>query len=678
MTTRFSGIALILSVLAAWPLPVVSAPTDQPSTSAPATSQASPVAPPTAVYFASDGPPVQDQVPCILTQQQSYGGRALTAQFQTPTSPAEKLAQAAEAAAAAEKVAQAAAAAAMKPSTPPTTSTSTATQGADKTASNPSATAKGKPPAIPDPYAQQKIDALTKFADLVRQKLANKSLYELKLELPSIQSTVVDTKTPAAEQAALNSAIGSAISQGTSQVVPYQRPPDISCSMSILSWDETHKAFGRTIADTYLAAQITIRNLSPNNEFLVHDAELAVDAYGAQLARFQVGHEKEIVRGVLQYGQNYDRQHIFINTVTGIGTIMGAVVAVPSPAIDALTGATGAYTGGLMPVLKTLIPDLTTQNLNMLNDLAFSAASASKVVVPKSGSVPVVLFIPVKPLEEACWLQIGYNFSRDWVTGDACGDVLNKPTKKGHFGSWFTSSDSNFKVVRFKHWTPVQVHALELHSFGLIAGVHIQETGQPATLSAAPNCANAPTDSSGAYLQYALPHPFSCTLTGTNLNTMTTLRLKPPDNTKAIINFKSSVSGDNTTATAVLQSSDYSKIDQPSYELFAVDNSGVESDLNRTMNFRLAPTVGPVTWNADGSGTLTGTNLASITQVNFYTVPANPPFSTASVTEIDPAGASLKFAIPTTALTTGTTYTVGFGVTGVSTPYQPAGASVKR
>lgn len=132
-----------------------------------------------------------------------------------------------------------------------------------------------------------------------------------------------------------------------------------------------------------------MRNLDGNNEFLIQDAELAVDANSAQLSRFQAGHEKELARGVLQYGQSYDRQHVFINIVDGLGTILGAIITIPQPSIDALTGTSGAYHAGLMPTLHALFPDLTTRNLNTLNDLAFSAASASRIVVPKSGSVVV-------------------------------------------------------------------------------------------------------------------------------------------------------------------------------------------------------------------------------------------------------------------------------------------------
>lgn len=204
----------------------------------------------------------------------------------------------------------------------------------------------------------------------------------------------------------------------------------------------------------------------------------------------------------------------------------------------------------------------------MLNDLAFSAASASRIVVPKSGSVPFVIFVPVKPLEQACWLQSGYDFYKDTPLSSACDQVCKNAA----------CANEKLTEVRFKHWSPVQLQALEAHAYGLIAGTHIKAAGQPAALNSI--VCTGPTDSSGAYLQYALPASgFTCTLSGSNLDTLTTLRFRSPADTETSLDAKVTISGDNTTATAVFASSDFSKIQQSSYELYGVDKSGAEIDL---------------------------------------------------------------------------------------------------
>jgi|ERR1035437_222416 hypothetical protein len=224
-----------------------------------------------------DGLAVQDQVPCILSPAKSYQMRGLTPP--PGTDLATSIARAADNAAA-------------------------ATNGRDAT-------------------ARASVMALQSYSKNVRN-LSGSSSSAVQGAVSQLQTEAVQsalTSNPSADQNAVKNAVANPTNQAIQAESITQPPKDVSCSMSILPWDETHKAFGRTVADTYLAIQIVVRNLNGDNEFLIHDAEFAVDANSAQLARFQVGHEKEIARGVLQYGQAYDRQHILINIAQGVGTI---------------------------------------------------------------------------------------------------------------------------------------------------------------------------------------------------------------------------------------------------------------------------------------------------------------------------------------------------------------------
>jgi hypothetical protein len=598
-----------------------------------------------ALEFDDDAPPVGDQVPCILTHKQTYGMRGFRAPASQPQPPATIVAQAFDSEATAQPA-------------PP--------MGDDST------DAKIK---------RAKIQAFASVAQTLRTSTYSTTTKDfLKRVLPGVEANAVATAVTAsgaagAEKKTVTDTVtssGQQISDKALSDIPsaFPRPKDISCSMSVLSWDEAHKAFGRTIADTYLAIQITVRNLDGNNEFLVHDAELAVDANSAQLSRFQVGHEKELARGVLLYGQNYDRQHIVINIFEGVGTILGAIVGLPQPSNDGLTGATGAYHAGLLPAIHLLSPDLTTKNLNTLNDLAFSAASASRIVVPKSGSVPFVVFIPVKPLEQACWLQSGYNIYDDDSPTSACDQVCgNKksgPQKQSSSEQQQDSNDANsnpctnqqLSNVQFKHWTPVQVQALQLHSYALVAGAHVKELSSQGAVLNAFICAGQ-TDTSGKYLQAPLATlGLNCTLSGTDLDTMTILRLRSPADPSATLDAKVTVSGDNTQATAVLAPTDATKIQQPSYELYGVDKAGSEQDLKRSVGFHLAPTVAAgQTIPAAGSFALTGSNLADVSQIVFYNT-ANTS-EVARVPVLAAADGSISFTVPpAAAFPAGTTYSV--------------------
>src|SRR5207245_1291168 len=79
----------------------------------------------------------------------------------------------------------------------------------------------------------------------------------------------------------------------------FQRPQDVGCAMSILSWNETRYAFGRIIANEYIGVQIVVRNLNDKQEFALHDAELSVDTdINGRYGRFYSGRDKLVVRGL--------------------------------------------------------------------------------------------------------------------------------------------------------------------------------------------------------------------------------------------------------------------------------------------------------------------------------------------------------------------------------------------
>lgn len=425
----------------------------------------------------------------------------------------------------------------------------------------------------------------------------------------------------------------------------FQRPTNIGCSMSVMPWEEASKIFGRAVANTFLAVQVDVRNLDNNHEFLLHDAELAVDAYSLAIQRFQVGHEKEVVRGVSVWGQSYGRHAIALHIVEGVGILMGAVVGLPSPLNTNLVNASGAYQAGFVPTFNKIFPSLDTNNLNNLNDLAFSARSNSRIVVPKGGSVPFVMFVPVEPLQEACWLQKGYNFLADESFTTACTafctDSNQPPCKPPQ------ETINHWKQVGFKHWTPIQLQALQKHAYATIAGQHFQAVATAATLNTI-TCTSAAK--SGAYYQALIGGDLTCTLTGSGFDTMNKLRLRPPGDTKdtnAIDGTVTLNNGDTTTATAKIVTADVKRINQPTYNLFSVDKSGIETDLKNTLSFLLSPTVtaGQKILLNDltaSKATLAGANLQQVTKVILKSATNEID---ADAIKTDPAGTKITLAV---------------------------------
>jgi len=410
-------------------------------------------------------------------------------------------------------------------------------------------------------------------------------------------------------------------------------PKDIGCSMSVFPWNIARMVFGRTVANNYLAVQVVVRNLDNDHEFLIHDAELAVDSYSSQLERFQVGHEKQAVRAVVVYGQNYDRRASWSRSVEAIGTILGSIVSIPD-SNDILTSATGAYTSGFMPSWTKLFPDLTTQNLNNLNDLGFSAAAASRIVVPKGGSVPFVVFIPVKPLEQACWLQTNYVPWMDIAPNTSCtatpnGDPMTLPA-----GTYTSPWDQNpppspipgstLKSVRFKDWNAAQLTALQKHAYAVIAGSHIQAIGSNPALRSI----TCDAQDTAGLIHIALLNgkDLNCTLTGADLSSAKTLQASSASTPGASpIKAPVTTNGDSTLAKATFAAADVSKFTDPIYQLHALDSAGTDTDLKQTLNILPAPTIDSKSFDSSTVAAMitaqkikfNGTHLAQVTSVLF-------------------------------------------------------------
>ena len=242
-------------------------------------------------------------------------------------------------------------------------------------------------------------------------------------------------------------------------------------------------------------------------------------------------------------------------------------------------------------MFNKIFPDLNTNNLNNLNDLGFSARANSRIVVPKGGAVPFVMFVPVQPLEEACWLQPGYNFFKDTSFTTACTAICTQSTPENCGPNPIKVGKSNklkntWKEVPFRDWSPIQLQALQNHAYAAIAGQHFKAIATAATLKTI-TCTSK--DKSGAYYQALIAGDLTCTLTGSDFDLMNKLRMRPPGDTQDAdaIDGTVTVSGDTTTATAKFAAADVQKISQPTYNLFSVDKPGNESNLNSTLSFIL-------------------------------------------------------------------------------------------
>ena len=210
----------------------------------------------------------------------------------------------------------------------------------------------------------------------------------------------------------------------------FQPPNDVSCSMAVMSWKETSDIFGRRVANTFIAIQVTLRNLNTKNEFLVHDIQVAVDTGMTQdyFGRFQAGRDKLLVRAVAQRGQSDDRRNRVLNTLQTVGAI-GAASSLVAGTVE-FKDAVAVFQGAFLTGFANIFPDHTVEQLNHINDLVFSASNTSKVVVPVQGSVPLVTFISEKPIEQLPFA---------W-----CGRLPHKGINPKQFFGWGADRVCNF------------------------------------------------------------------------------------------------------------------------------------------------------------------------------------------------------------------------------------------
>lgn len=414
--------------------------------------------------------------------------------------------------------------------------------------------------------------------------------------------------------------------QGATQVASTL---DVGCSQSILSWEEARDIFGTRVANTYLVVQVIVRNLNSSEEFMMHDVQIALDATtlpinvtfgqsGLNQTRFVAGRDKMLARGVAVVGQQMDHRNFFIRVAEALGdvTLAAATAAGRAHFIDGVS----IYKSVLIPGLKSVYPDLTIDQLNRLNDLAFSSSSAYKIVVPKNGSVPFVTFLPAKIFAAAPTVSSNPPSSAPAANGG---------------NAW-----------QYKKWTQEQMLLLQESMYVVFAGAHVvEDTGNAITKLDCP--------STGGYLDLSKGtqdanknNVLSCTVTGTGLKAGMSLSLRTGDSTiTQTIDSPLNVTND-TTGTAAFKIPDLDAAQVPQYTLYLVTTSGAQAT---SLTVKLQPVISDA--NAMGCGsdcsfTIKGTNLGLIRNIGLRTKGQTTLDTYTTETAPAPSDGSLTVRVP--------------------------------
>jgi hypothetical protein len=466
---------------------------------------------------------------------------------------------------------------------------------------------------------------------------------------------------------------------------PFQAPTDVSCSVAVMSWKETRDIFGRRVANTFVAIQVTLRNLNTKNEFLVHDIQVAVDTGMTQdyFGRFQAGRDKLLVRAVAQRGQSDDRRNVVLNSLATVGAIAASASLVSGT--SAFKDAVAVFQGAFLTGFANIFPDHTVDQLNHINDLVFSASNTNKVVVPVQGSVPLVTFISERPIEElpfawcghpaAGWMKrwtgrgteqncnfnggthdpgysTPYRFTKSGerkpgdkqakdnppkVANPSENDQAANPAYNGDYpqgpnvdqrmddkGYLLPIKDGlpPWNDLQYKDWRGAAVRMLQEHTFVVVGGVHIQEiVTQPKVTNL--SCQNLTTGQLD--LSQVQDGVVSCTATGTGLNLVSAAMLEKGTG-KIAGTIKPATDGNSATITFKPEDLCNS---EGSYSLFLTYKSDAQKtptdiDSGESALLGKQPTVTSVSF-ASPTLTINGACLDQLSSVSLAPSVANNP-----------------------------------------------------
>ncbi|MBV9887542.1 MAG: IPT/TIG domain-containing protein [Acidobacteria bacterium] len=100
--------------------------------------------------------------------------------------------------------------------------------------------------------------------------------------------------------------------------------------------------------------------------------------------------------------KDFSSRNLVINIAKGVGTILSSASLVYGPAVK---DAANVYSAGFINALLGVLPDHSTEQLNLLNDEGFSSYRTERTVVPKSGTAEFVIFVRSDQFEQGWWVQ---------------------------------------------------------------------------------------------------------------------------------------------------------------------------------------------------------------------------------------------------------------------------------
>jgi hypothetical protein len=162
---------------------------------------------------------------------------------------------------------------------------------------------------------------------------------------------------------------------------------------SIIDPKDASDIFGKRIAKRFIVVQVTVTNRNKDYQYLIHDisldfAELPAMRFAKRPEVSSI--ELSLLRGVAEKGQIWDRRNLVYRTLRGAGTVAAGLIGVTDFG-SSYSPSVAVFNGPLLSGFNEALPDHTINEMNRLNDSAYSANS----LVPKQQSKVMAIFLPM-------------------------------------------------------------------------------------------------------------------------------------------------------------------------------------------------------------------------------------------------------------------------------------------
>ncbi len=162
---------------------------------------------------------------------------------------------------------------------------------------------------------------------------------------------------------------------------------------SLLDPKDVEDIFGRRIAKHFVVLQVTVTNRNKDYELLIHD--ISLDLHGLALGK-SFGKKQEVssielslLRGVAEKGQSGDRRNVTLRVLRGVGSVAAGIIGVTDFGTS-YAPSVAVWNGPLVAAYADIFPDYTINQMNRLNDSAYSANS----IIAKQHSKVMAVFLP--------------------------------------------------------------------------------------------------------------------------------------------------------------------------------------------------------------------------------------------------------------------------------------------